>query len=611
MASEGGSKVWLLLVGAIGFGVVAALFSALYLKSREEAIRQRLEGDKLRSVEVVVASNNIPKGTQVGHGAFSVRAIPSDYVHSNVIYPQYFEANSHRFLDQDLEAGKPLLENFLVDEFPIDFSDLINLGLRAITISISDQGSQAAMMRPGNRIDLFVNVPTRESGLVSLPIDEGSIQDLVAAPSWLKVADKVREIGPTDIIIPVIQDVTVLATGREPYEDHLDDLNLPQRREESRYSTITLAVSPKQALLIRLAEDKGDLQAFLRNREDRGLADFVGVTPSDLFQIATKMAAEAQLRAAAAAAGAPIDENGNWVSADGTVINKNDLVISDNGTVTTKSGKLLAKEGMTVNENGEFVDADGNVVRAENVVVQTADGRFVDANGNEIPADELVVGADGTVKTKAQVLAEAGLTVNEDGDYVDADGNVISKDDIVVLANGTIMTKDGKVLGSKEHILAQAGLTVNENGDYVDKDGNVISKDDIVINADGSIVTKDGKLIAGPPVTVNEQGFIIAEDGTVMTPDGKIISGMRVNENGEVVGPDGKLYDARDLIVAEDGTVRTKDGTILAGVSAGTTGSVLAAAEREEEDAGGSVDLIIGGASEDGVAKVTDLPITN
>lgn len=490
------------------------------MKSREEAIRQRLEGDKLRSVEVVVANNNLPKGTQVGRGAFSVRAIPSDYVHGNVIYPQYFEANSHRFLAQDLEAGKPLLENFLVDEFPIDFSDLIDLGLRAITISISEQGSQAAMMRPGNRIDLFINVPTRESGLVSLPIDEGSIQDLVAAPSWLKVADRVREIGPTDIIIPVIQDVTVLATGREPYEDHLDDLNLPQRREESRYSTITLAVSPKQALLIRIAEDKGDLQALLRNREDRGLADFVGVTPSDLFQFATEMAAEAQLRAAA---GAIIDENGNWVSADGTVIDKNDLVISDNGTVTTKSGKLLAKEGMTVNENGDFVDADGNVVNAENVVVQTADGRFVDANANEIPADELIVGADGSIKTKAQVLAEAGLTVNENGDYVDADGNVIAKEDLVVLANGTVMTKDGKVL-------------------------------------------------AGPPVTINEQGFIIAEDGTV----------------------------------------RTKDGAILAGVSAGTTGSVLAAAEREEEDAGGSsIDLIIGGASEDGVAKVTDLPITN
>jgi len=559
MASEGGSKIWLLLVGAIGFGVVAALFSALYLKSREEAIRQRLEGDKLQNVQVVVAAENIPKGTQVSRGAFAVREMPTEYVHSSVIYPSYFEANGHRFLAEDLEAGKPLLENFLVDEYPIDFSDLIKLGLRAVTVNISDQGSQAAMMRPGNKIDLFVNIPTRESGISPLPIDESAIQDLIAAPSWMKVAEKVREIPASDIIIPVIQDVTVLATGREPYEEHLDNLNLPQQREDMRYSTVTVAVTPKEALLIRLAEDKGDLQALLRNRDDRGLADFVGVTPADLFQFATQMAADAQLRAAAAAAGATIDENGNWVAADGTVIKKEDLVISDDGTVTTRSGKLLAKEGMTVNENGEFVDENGNVVKAENVVVRTADGRFVDANGNEIPPDELIVGADGSVKTKAQVLAEAGLTVNEDGDYVDADGNVIAKEDLVVLANGTVMTKDGKVL-------------------------------------------------AGPPVTVNEQGFIVAEDGTVMTPDGKIISGMRVNENGEVVGPDGKLYDARDLVVAEDGTVRTKDGKILAGVSAGTTGSVLA--EASAEDAG-SVDLIIGGASEDGVAKVTDLPITN
>ena len=107
MASEGGSKVWMLLVGAIGFGLVAALFSALYLKSREEAIRQRLEGDKLQNVQVVVAADNVPKGTQVGRGAFAVREIPTEYVHGNVIYPAYFEANSHRFLAEDLESGKP------------------------------------------------------------------------------------------------------------------------------------------------------------------------------------------------------------------------------------------------------------------------------------------------------------------------------------------------------------------------------------------------------------------------------------------------------------------------------------------------------------------------
>ncbi len=611
MASKGGSKVWLLLVGAVGFGVVAALFSALYLKSREEAIRQRLEGDKLQNVQVVVAADNVPKGTKIANGAFAVRDMPSEYVHGNVIYPAYFEANSHRFLAEDLEAGKPLLESFLVDEFPIDFSDLIDLGLRAITISIDDQGSHAAMLRPGNHVDLFVNIPTRESGVAALPTDDSDVQDLVSAPSWMKVVEKVREIPPADIIIPVVQDVTVLATGREPHEANLDDLNLPQQRQDLRYSTITVAVSPKQATLIRLAEDKGELQAFLRNRDDRGLADFVGATPAELFQLATQMAAEAQLRAAAAAAGATIDENGNWVSADGTVINKEELVISDDGTVTTKSGKLLAAKGVSVNENGEFVDADGNVVRPENVVVQTADGRFVDANGNEIPADELIVGPDGTVKTKAQVLAEAGLTVNENGDYVDADGNIISKDDIVVLANGTVMTKDGKILATgktDEQILAEAGLTMNENGDYVDADGNVIAKEDIVVLADGTVMTKDGKVLAGPSVTVNEQGFIVAKDGTIMTPDGKIIAGMRVNENGEVVGPDGKVYNAADLVIAEDGTVRTKDGTVLAGVSAGTTGSVLV--EAQEDDAG-SVDLIIGGASEDGVAKVTNLPITN
>ena len=553
MASEGSSRIWLLLIGAIGFGLVAAVFSTLYLKSREEAIRLRLEGERLQMVSVVVAAGNIPKGTQVGNGSFAIRDIPNEYVHADAVYPEKFDALSTRFLDQDLEAGKPLLNSFLVEAFPVDFSDLIKQGLRAVTIEIDQQGSQASMLRPGNRIDLFVNIKIQASGL-TVPQGSPPPSKMVQAPEWMELEGTFQQIPPKEILMPVLQDIVVLATGREPYEETLDQLNQPQRRDEQRYNTITIAVSPAQAALTRIAEETGELHAFLRNRADRSQADFFSLSAQDLFTLAVEMAARAKLAAAAAAAGASIDKDGNWVSADGTVIKKENLVLKADGTVTTTSGKLLAAKGISINEKGEYVDAKGNVVDPRNVVVKTADGRFVDANGDEVPENELVVLADGTVTTKAQMLADAGLTVNENGDYVDAKGNVIAKDDVIVLANGTVMTKDGKVL-------------------------------------------------AGPPVTVNEQGFIVAEDGTVMTPDGKILNGLRVNEKGEVVGRDGTKYNARDLVVAADGSVRTRDGKLVSGVSAMTTGVVAAAA-------GAGIDLILGDQAEDGKAKIAKLPIT-
>ena len=341
--------------------------------------------------------------------------------------------------------------------------------------------------------------------------------------------------GPSDVILPVLQDALVLATGRDAYAEHLDALGQPQRRSTTNYNSITLDVTPEQAALLALAQDKGDLIGILRNRHDRGDAAFTGITPLDLFLNATAMKKAAALRKAAEAAGATIDENGNWVTADGKVINKEDIIVSENGTVTTKGGQLLAAKGISVNENGEYVDADGNV----------------------IPADELVVNADGTITSKDEMMKAAGYTINEDGDYVDANGNIVKREDVMILANGTVMTADGKV-------------------------------------------------ISGPNVTINKDGFIIAADGTVMTADGKILTGVTVNENGEVVGADGTVLRDANLTVAADGTVTDSSGNIITGVSGSGAPPSLGVPDLRIP---GIIALTIGGASKEGVATTSILPV--
>lgn len=633
MASQGGTKIWWLLAGAIGFGVVAALFSGLYLKGREEAIRQRLEGERQQMVNVVVAQTDLAKGTQVGQGAFAVRAVPRSFVHSDAVTPDTFDALKLRFLNTALEAGKPLLNSFLNEDFPRDFSDTLAPGLRAITIAVDDESSHAAMLRPGDYVDVFVNIPTREAGYLPKPPDLEKADGTYLPPEWMQIQQRVHRIPPTDIVMPVVQDIKVLATGRDAYQENLDQLNLPPLRENHRYTTVTLGVSAKQAALIRTAEDKGDLLAFLRNRDDRSQADFVGVTPQDLFGLAMAMAAEAQVREAAAAAGATIDKDGNWVMPDGTVVAKDDVIVGPDGTVRTRDGKLLAAPGVKMNAKGEFVDANGKLIAPTDIAVPTADGKFVDANGQPIPSENLVVGADGTVKTRAQMLAEQGLSLNEKGEIVDKNGNVIDPSQVVmqtadgryVDANGKEIPADQLIVGpdgtvkTKAAVLAAAGLKINANGDYVDADGNVIPKDDLVVLANGTVMTKDGKVLAGPAVKVNDQGFIVTA-GTVMDRDGKVLKGLKVNK-GEVIAPDGTALNAKDLVVAADGTIKRADGTVIAGIAAATPGSVLVAARVPQLAAvqqalsGGTaaayVDLIIGGSSADGVAKVTTLPITD
>ncbi|MBI4005105.1 MAG: Flp pilus assembly protein CpaB [Gammaproteobacteria bacterium] len=590
MAAPSGTKTGMLFIGAIGFGIAAAILSVVYLKSREAAIIASIKGEEQEMVAVVVAKEDLKKGQKVEPGLFAVRNIPMTYVHPNAIPPANIESYYGRFLVEDVGRGKPLLTNFMNETFPVDFSDLVSQSRRAITIQVDEVQSIAGLTRPGNRIDIYVNIDVKIANYdtgegPSLPpgLEQAALQAAGEAGIPAEVAQAAAAgIGikekPTDVILPVLQDVRVLATGREAYDEHLDSIRYPQQRTELNFTSMTVDVTPEQAALLAIAEDKGDLIAVLRNRNDRQGADFTGITPFDLFSNAKEMKKQMAMRKAAEAAGATIDANGNWVTADGKVIKKDDIVISESGTVSTRGGKLLAADGISVNEKGEYVDASGKV----------------------IPRDEVIVNADGSITTKDALMKAAGYTVNENGDYVDASGNVVKKEDIIVNADGTVTTKD--------EMMKAAGYTINENGDYVDANGNVVKKDDLQVLANGTVMTTDGKVLSGPRVTVNEQGFIIAEDGTVMTADGKVLSGVAVNEKGEVVGPDGKVLKDANLTVAADGTVRDSSGNIVAGVSGSTLPPIIGEAEELIEAALPSyISLIIGGASKDGIAKSSPL----
>ncbi len=551
MAKNDGKKTLMLLMGAIGFGIAAAILSVLYLQSRERAILASIKGEDKEMAAVVVANQDLPKGQVVQAGLFAVRNIPVTYIHPNTVRPDQIESYYGRILTENITRGKPLLTNFMNETFPVDFSDLIDKGRRAITIQVDEVQSLAGLTRPGNKIDIFVNIPSKIAGYQSDSKSGGLPPELkqaaLSAAASAGVSEQAIAAGaeqlessktPADVILPVLQNIRVLSTGRDTYSEHLDELHYPQDRSGFNFTSMTIDVSPEQAALLKIAEDKGDLIAVLRNRNDTDMANFTGITAYDLIANAKEMQKQDAIRKAAEAAGASIDENGNWVTKDGAVINKEDLKISANGTVTASGGKLLASNGISTNKDGQYVDADGNV----------------------IPPDQVVVNADGSITTKDEVMKAAGYSVNENGDYVDKAGNVIKPDEVKVLANGSVVSNDGKVLD-------------------------------------------------GPNVTVNKDGFIIADDGTVMTADGKVLNGVSINEKGEVVGSDGKVLKDSKLQVAADGTVRDSNGKILDGISGS---DYVASSESDTISLAGIPDfvsLIIGGASKDGVAKVATMPV--
>lgn len=595
-----------LIAGAVGFGIVAALMAMLYLNAREAQLKAKYEEEQARTVRVVVANQDLRKGQEITKNLFSARQVPGDFVHDDAIFPADFDRYIGRSLVANVGRGKTLLKSFMDEDFPRDFSDIIPKGKRAITVTVDDINSIGGFLRPGNRIDIYVNIPFATSGfnpqLFTAAKDAGLLNLLPEAvlteipPELMKAAESIQDptellgaLAPTDVIIPVLQNITVLATGKDPYRETLDALRQPQRRTENQFSNITIEVNAEQAALITLAQDNGDIVTLLRNRDDQSASSFTSVNPTDLFGNAARMAAAEKERASRTTAAAGVDLNGNLVDADG-----NKLV----------SREQLAAAGYSVNENGQIVDKDGNIVDPSDVVIAAdgtvmtkqqlaaaglsvnENGQIIDKNGKVIDANDVVMAAPGCDLMTKEQLSEAGLSVNANGEIVDKDGKIISCKEIIVSKNGTVMTKD------KLAALTKAGYSVNENGEIVDKDGNTVDPDSIVIASDGSAMTKEQLAAAG--LSINENGEIVDANGNVVDQDdlitsasGEILSkkhleaaGYSVNENGEIVDANGKVLSADEVaLIAENQTI---------------TGT---------KQISGKYDLVIGGASEDGVAK--------
>ena len=599
-----------LLVGALCFGLVAALLAFVYLKSRDAALSAKYRPKDEQKVFVVVARNDLPAGAQVIPENFSQRQIPNQYVHDDAVRSDEFENYRGQAITVSIGRGKALLKSFMDREFPVDFSDTIEPGRRAMTVQVDEINSIAGFIRPGNHIDLFVNIPFKTAGFNPLFITEGVIDSLPSdiralLPSTLveslavdsPVADEtISELmsssAPKDVIIPVLQNVRVLATGRDPYRANLDALRYPQPRTDRTFSTVTLDVDPEQAALLTSAEDKGDLLALLRNRDDQSVAEFTGKSAGDLFDNAVKMAEKEAIRRARVAVPEGVDRAGNLVDADGNVVVSRETLEAAGYSVNEK-GEIIDKDGNVVDPNSIVVAADGTVINKDALAAAgysvNESGQIVDKDGNVVDASDLAVTADGTVVNR-QELAASGLSVNELGEIVDADGKIVDPDSLVSAGDGKTVTKDA---------LEAAGYRVNENGEIIDKDGNVVDPDSIVVTANGSVVNKEDLAAAG--YTVNEKGEIVDKDGNVVDPDslvagadGKVYSKDQLEAAGLTVGEDGQIRDASGNVIDPDKIAINENGQVT------VDGEVVADA----------VDLIIGGDSKDGVAKSTTLKST-
>lgn len=229
----------LLLVVAVFFGLLA--FFLTYQQISQE--KKRIRGSTVE-LNLIVTTRSLAEGETITAGDLAENRIRR--------FPKDVSDNDVRWEDRARIIGQKLGRSIGRGEI-VRYYDLAMLGSRRGGLaSIIDQGERA--------ISIAVDATSSVTGLIS-PDDNVDIIGTFRFP------DMKGDQALDTITMTILQNVRVLATGTEMGQT----ASMPGRRTQARakgYSTVSLALTPKEVEMIIFASQKGRLCLSLRNTEE-------------------------------------------------------------------------------------------------------------------------------------------------------------------------------------------------------------------------------------------------------------------------------------------------------------------------------------------------------
>lgn len=232
------------LLVSIAAGIFAAFMIYSYSQEQRKAINQQLGQRKV----VVVAKEDIPEMTTVYDSMLETKPYPNDYV------PDGSFANIQEIVGNvaavPIKKGQPILKNHL-------YSPGADTGIalqvapskRALAIPIDETRGVSKLIRPGDRIDIFVALDIgkganmrRESFLM--------MQNVAVLSTGVSVQNNIPRLIEYD------------STGKNAIQTSLTG--------DTKYSTITIEAEIKEAqdLVYILSTSPGNIFITLRNPTD-------------------------------------------------------------------------------------------------------------------------------------------------------------------------------------------------------------------------------------------------------------------------------------------------------------------------------------------------------
>jgi pilus assembly protein CpaB len=234
------------LVLALVLGAVAAGLIVAYLASRGSGGG---EAAAVPTVSVVVASEDIAAGKKVTDSMVELKALPETAVISDAATAK--EQVVGQTLRYPVAKGEQLNNLRLVEPPKTKaLSFQIPQGMRGFTIPVTVSNSPAALLAPGDFVDVLVSVDADRLAVAqpAVPVpSEGALENPKAA-------------------VTLLQNVQVLSVQRE-YVDNGVPYDPSVRGEppkDDSVSYVTLSLTPEQAQTLWLASQDGAVTLALR-----------------------------------------------------------------------------------------------------------------------------------------------------------------------------------------------------------------------------------------------------------------------------------------------------------------------------------------------------------
>lgn len=214
-------KKWLLLGVSITLGCCSAWSISTHLTNKTIELESR---NRVEYVTILVAARDLKQGDiireeDLQESTFQARGIAHDVVYSDEI-----STVIGKRLRSDFHTGAWVVSSGLAEPSVPGLAERLGPSLRAITVSVDSVSAMSGLLKPGDRVDLFVSFD-----------HEGR-----------------------RVTAPLLGSVEIIAT-----DQYTKDSRPPADKWERDYSTITVAVSPADSTLVVAARQTGIISAAM------------------------------------------------------------------------------------------------------------------------------------------------------------------------------------------------------------------------------------------------------------------------------------------------------------------------------------------------------------